>query len=72
MTINDHGFIVPNTPVPPEILEVDLKNAIIAPGFIELQTNGALGFHFANFTDSTTYKTGVRTLAQYLPSTGVT
>jgi N-acetylglucosamine-6-phosphate deacetylase len=72
LTISSNGIIIPNSPLPPDTLQVDLKNAIISPGFIELQINGALGFHFAHYKDQEFYERGVRTLAQYLPSTGVT
>lgn len=51
---------------------IDLQGAILAPGFIELQTNGALGFHFAHEKPPSEYKAGVEKLAKYLPSTGVT
>jgi len=72
LTISSDGIIIPNSPLPPDTLQVDTKNAIISPGFIELQINGALGFHFAHYKDQDSYEGGVRTLAQYLPSTGVT
>lgn len=72
LTISSAGIIIPNSPVPPDTLQIDVKNAIISPGFIELQINGALGFHFARFEDQESYEDGVSTLAQYLPSTGVT
>ncbi|CZT08799.1 hypothetical protein WAI453_006097 [Rhynchosporium graminicola] len=66
------GLIIANSPLPPDTEQIDLKNAIISPGFLELQTNGALGFHFAHYTQPQTYQAGVRKLARYLPSTGVT
>jgi N-acetylglucosamine-6-phosphate deacetylase len=72
LTISPSGIILPNSPLPPDTLQVDVKNAIISPGFIELQINGALGFHFAHYKDHESYEAGVRTLAQYLPGTGVT
>ncbi|TAQ89116.1 hypothetical protein B7494_g2508 [Chlorociboria aeruginascens] len=72
LTINSAGLIIPNAPLPPDTLEVDLKGSIISPGFIELQINGALGFHFARYQDVLSYEEGVRKLARYLPSTGVT
>lgn len=72
LTIDANGFIIPNAPLPPHTTVIDLKNAIISPGFIELQTNGALGFHFAHYSNPETYQAGVQKLAKYLPSTGVT
>ncbi|KAF4630401.1 hypothetical protein G7Y89_g7747 [Cudoniella acicularis] len=72
LTIGANGLIIPNSPLSQDTLIVDLKGAIVSPGFLELQINGALGFHFARYEDSESYKAGVSTLAQYLPSTGVT
>lgn len=51
---------------------VDLKGAIVAPGLIELQTNGMRGFHFTHFEDEQSYAKKLDDVAQYLPSTGVT
>ena len=66
------GRIISNSPIPPDTQLIDCNNGIIAPGYIELQTNGALGFHFAHFQGPDSYQKGVRRLAEYLPSTGVT
>jgi N-acetylglucosamine-6-phosphate deacetylase len=55
-----------------EALIYDLNGAIIAPGFIELQINGAKGFHFSNYNDldgkdtETQFKAGLASLADYL------
>ena len=51
---------------------VDLNNAIVAPGFLELQTNGMIGFHFTHFEDEGSYAAKVDEVAKYLPTTGVT
>jgi len=51
---------------------VDVEDGIIAPGFLELQTNGLRGFHFTNFQDETSYAKKIDEVAKYLPSTGVT
>ncbi|KAE8452820.1 hypothetical protein EG329_013092 [Mollisiaceae sp. DMI_Dod_QoI] len=72
LTISSSGLIIPNTPLPPNTQTIDLKNAIISPGFIELQINGALGFHFAHTKTPEIYTAGVQKLARYLPKTGVT
>ena len=37
-----------------------------------MQINGALGFHFAHYSESDKYEQGVTKLSRYLPSTGVT
>ncbi|RDL39269.1 uncharacterized protein BP5553_03609 [Venustampulla echinocandica] len=72
LTVDTNGFIIPNSPIPPHTGVVDIEGAIISPGFLELQINGALGFHFAHYEDPKSYQAGVRKLAKYLPSTGVT
>jgi N-acetylglucosamine-6-phosphate deacetylase len=72
LTINSSGQIIPNSPLPAHTQIVDLKGSIISPGFIELQINGALGFHFAHFSNATVYQENERKLARYLPKTGVT
>lgn len=51
---------------------VDLEEGIIAPGFLELQTNGLLGFHFTHFTNSEQYAAEVDKAAKYLVTQGVT
>lgn len=51
---------------------VDLEGAIVAPGFLELQTNGMRGFHFTHFEDKESYAQKIDEAAKYLPSTGVT
>ncbi len=72
LTIDSNGFIIPNSPLPEVVQTIDLKNAIVSPGFLELQINGALGFHFAHYGESATYQAGVRKLARHLAKTGVT
>lgn len=72
ITIGADGFIIPNFPVPLNTNIIDLQDAIVSPGFLELQINGALGFHFSHYSEATKYHAGVKRLAQYLPSTGVT
>jgi N-acetylglucosamine-6-phosphate deacetylase len=72
LTVDPNGLIIPNSPLPEGTQTVDLKNATISPGFLELQTNGALSFHFAHYSGPAAYQAGVRKLAKYLPSTGVT
>ncbi|KAF7873880.1 hypothetical protein EAF04_002552 [Stromatinia cepivora] len=72
LTIDENGMIIPNEECNANAQVVDLENSIIAPGFIDLQINGALGFHFADYVDPISYQDGVRKLSQYLPSTGVT
>lgn len=51
---------------------IDLHGKIIAPGFIELQTNGMRGFHFTHYDDEESYAKKLDEVAKYLPSQGVT
>lgn len=51
---------------------VDLEEGIIAPGFLELQTNGLLGFHFTHFNDEQQYSAEIDKAAKYLVTQGVT
>ena len=51
---------------------IDLGNKILAPGFLELQTNGMRGFHFTHFENNEQYVQGLQEVAGYLPSQGVT
>ncbi|KAG8630650.1 hypothetical protein KVT40_002269 [Elsinoe batatas] len=51
---------------------VDLEDGIIAPGFLELQTNGLLGFHFTHYKDPDTYAAEIDKAAEYLITQGVT
>ncbi|KAK5120305.1 hypothetical protein LTR85_006511 [Meristemomyces frigidus] len=51
---------------------VDVKSSTIAPGFLELQTNGMRGFHFTHFEDEASYGKKIDDIARYLPQTGVT
>src|SRR4051812_37788770 len=67
----DTGRILPTTGyIGGEI--VDLEDNIIAPGFLELHTNGANGFHYTNFTGSEAYGSEVDRIAAWYPSRGVT
>ncbi|PSN68984.1 Metallo-dependent hydrolase [Corynespora cassiicola Philippines] len=51
---------------------VDLDDNIIAPGFLELHTNGANGFHFTHFDDEKSYGNKVDDIAKYYATQGVT
>lgn len=68
---DDTGLILPRTGyIGGEA--VDLEDGIIAPGFLELQTNGLLGFHFTHFTNEQKYAAELDTAAKYLITQGVT
>lgn len=51
---------------------VDLDGAIIAPGYLELQTNGVKGFHFTDFQDNESYAQRLDEAARFMVTTGVT
>lgn len=51
---------------------VDLDDNIVAPGFLELHTNGANGFHFTHFEDEESYVRKTDELARYYVTQGVT
>jgi len=51
---------------------VDLEEGIIAPGFLELQTNGVNGFHFTHFKEKQAYDAKVEETAKYYMTKGVT
>lgn len=51
---------------------VDLDDNIIAPGYLELHTNGANGFHFTHFEDQESYKGKIDGIARHYVTQGVT
>jgi N-acetylglucosamine-6-phosphate deacetylase len=53
-------------------LLVDLEGRMVAPGFLELQTNGLLGFHFTHFEEREKYQRELERVAKYFLSKGVT
>lgn len=68
---DDSGLILPRTGYIGGDA-VDLEDGIIAPGFLELQTNGLLGFHFTHFEDAKQYSSEVDKVSKYLTTQGVT
>ncbi|KAL9584340.1 MAG: hypothetical protein Q9212_002181 [Teloschistes hypoglaucus] len=62
------GLIIPSPSTSntnSEIQTIDLRGRILAPAFLELQTNGALGVHFTQFDGPETYS---RNLERILPN----
>jgi hypothetical protein len=51
---------------------VDLEDSIIAPGFLELHTNGVNGFHFTQFEDEKSYASKIDDVARHYATQGVT
>ena len=56
----------------PEKDVVDVTGQVIAPGFLELQTNGMNGFHFTDYVNAEDYGRGLEQVANFLVSKGVT
>lgn len=54
-----------------DLKTIDMENRIIAPAFIELQTNGCLGMHFTNFEDEGSYRANLEIVSRYLVEKGV-
>ena len=50
---------------------VDLKGNLLAPAYLELQTNGLLGFHFTNWKDPQSYRDELERVSRHLVSNGV-
>ena len=50
---------------------VDLKGQTLCPAFIELQTNGALGFHFTQSEDKATYHANLHRVSRHYVTQGV-
>lgn len=51
---------------------IDLDDGIIAPGFLELQTNGVNGFHFTHFESEEQYVRKLEETAKFYLSQGIT
>ncbi len=67
----ESGMIVePDDAIPDEV--IDLQGKILAPGYLELQTNGVLGFHFTHYEDDEQYLKQLEKIAGYFVSKGVT
>ncbi|KAI9697247.1 MAG: hypothetical protein M1836_004811 [Candelina mexicana] len=63
-------IVAPSGDVPDEV--IDLEGRIISPGFLELQTNGVLGFHFTHHENDEQYSTQLQRVSKYFLSKGVT
>ena len=50
---------------------VDLKDNVLAPAYLELQTNGSLGFHFTAFKKPHVYQEDLKTTSRHLVRQGV-
>ena len=64
------GLIVDGPSDMPESVQ-DLEGNIVAPAFLELQTNGCAGFHFTQFQGPVEYQRNLRNISSYLKTKGV-
>ena len=51
---------------------LDMKGRIVAPGYLDLHTNGMNGIHFSYFTTSELYPQGLTNGSKFLVIKGVT
>ncbi|CAN6626124.1 hypothetical protein TRVA0_010S02718 [Trichomonascus vanleenenianus] len=69
-------IISPPTPMPQNVQIIDLEGAILSPGFLDVQLNGAFGFDFSDdkFGDGSAeaFKAGLANVSRKLVKTGVT
>ncbi|KAI9718204.1 MAG: hypothetical protein M1812_004194 [Candelaria pacifica] len=70
ISTNSDLIVAPTDAVPDEV--IDLEGKIISPGFLELQTNGVLGFHFTHHENDEQYLAQLRKVSAYFVSKGVT
>lgn len=50
---------------------VDLQNRILAPAFLELQTNGCVGVHFTNYGNDEEYLQNLEKVSRWMVTKGV-
>ena len=64
------GLIVRKPDEMPEDF-IDLDGAMLCPAFIELQTNGALGFHFTSDQEKATYDSNLHKVSCHYVGHGI-
>lgn len=64
------GLIVSKPHVQPDEV-IDLNGKVIAPAYIELQTNGCVGVHFTHYEDPLVYQSNLKKVSEYMASRGV-
>lgn len=64
------GFIVSEPHVQADEI-IDLKGQVIAPAYIELQTNGCVGVHFTHFENPVAYQSNLKKVSEYMITRGV-
>lgn len=64
------GLIVAS-PQTADVKTVDIQNRVLAPAFLELQTNGCVGVHFTNYTDDDEYLQNLEKVSRWMVKRGV-
>ncbi|KAL8655638.1 MAG: hypothetical protein Q9210_000748 [Variospora velana] len=68
---NADGLIVVPPPDTTEVETIDLQNRILAPAFLELQTNGCVGVHFTNHSSDEEYVENLEKVSRWMVTKGV-
>lgn len=64
------GLIIPS-PLTSDYETVDLRNRVLAPAFLELQTNGCVGVHFTNYSNDDEYLQNLEKVSKWMVKRGV-
>ncbi|KAL8830662.1 MAG: hypothetical protein Q9170_005635 [Blastenia crenularia] len=64
------GFII-SPPKTSDYESIDLRNRILAPAFLELQTNGCAGVHFTNYSNDEEYLGNLERVSRWMVKRGV-
>ncbi len=64
------GLIVPEPHAQADEV-IDLNGKVIAPAYIELQTNGCVGVHFTHYENPLVYQSNLKRVSEYMVSRGV-
>ncbi|KAI4198686.1 MAG: hypothetical protein LQ346_002706 [Caloplaca aetnensis] len=68
----DTGLISRSPPSATDAIEtIDLQNRILAPAFLELQTNGCVGVHFTQYTCDEEYLADLEKVGRWMATKGV-
>lgn len=69
--VDEESGMIVRQPTEEPSNSINLQGRLLAPAFLELQTNGCLGFHFTNFTGAESYNEELERISRHLVSRGV-
>ena len=69
--VDEHTGMIIQQPAEMPTEFVDLKDNVLAPAFLELQTNGSKGVHFTNFNHPESYGMDLQKVSRHLAQQGV-